>query len=235
MSSKQINQKEEIPIYTFGAISFKDLEHLVSIKRNISTEVFCNWFEADIQISHDDNVFFDDLIRENYFLIESYNEEELKVKFISPILNRVKFTDVDHEIRDFYEEKITYRTERFVLTGTTDFLVSKGLEYSKKPYFFIQEFKKSLKNDDPRPQLLAELISAVELNDFKVIKGAFIIGENWNFVILDKLDHEKYQYFVSYTLNATHINDLQQIYKNLLFVKHEIIHMEEQLMVIQTT
>jgi len=229
MSSE--NPKEEIPIYTFGAISFKDLEHIVSIKRNIITKVFCNWFEAPIKISSDDNVFFDSLIKEHYFLMSSYNEEELKVKFISPILNRVKFTDVEHEIRDFYEEKITYRTDRFVLTGTTDFLVSKGLEYSKKPYFFIQEFKKSIANDDPRPQLLAELISAVELNGFKVIKGAFIIGENWNFVILDKQKNDKYQYFVSHTLNSTNINDLQQIYKNLLFVKHEIIKMEEQLMI----
>jgi hypothetical protein len=229
MSSEK--PKAEIPIYTFGAISFKDLEHIVSIKRNIVTKVFCNWFEAPIQISSDDKVFFDGLIKEHYFLMGSYNEEELKVKFISPILNRVKFTDVEHEIRDFYEEKITYRTDRFVLTGTTDFLVSKGLEYSKKPYFFIQEFKRTIANDDPRRQLLAELISAVELNGFKVIKGAFIIGENWNFVILDKQENDKYQYFVSHTLNATHINDLEQIYKNLLFVKHEIIEREEQLMI----
>jgi hypothetical protein len=231
MSSEKNNQKEEIPTYTFGAITFKNLEDIVNIKRNIETEVFRNWFEAEIQMSHDDQVFFNDLIKDNYFLIESYNEEELKVKFISPILNRVKFTDVEHEIRDFYEEKITYRTDRFVLTGTTDFLVSKGLEYSKKPYFFIQEFKRTIANDDPRPQLLAELISAVELNGFKVIKGAFIIGENWNFVILDKQENDKYQYFVSHTLNATNHHDLQQIYKNLLFVKHEIIEMEKQLMI----
>ena len=229
MSSEKINPKKEIPIYTFGAISFKDLEFIVSLKRNISTIVFNDWFEAEIQINQNDQVFFDNLIRENYFLIESYNEEELKVKFISPILNHVKFTDVVYEIRDFYEQQMTYKTDRFILTGTTDFLVSKGLEYSKKPYFFIQEFKKSIRNDDPRPQLLAELISAVELNDFKVIKGAFIIGGNWNFVILDKLDHDKYQYFVSHTLNATNINDLLQIYKNLIFVKQKIIQAEKQL------
>ncbi|MCK5535297.1 MAG: hypothetical protein KAI79_00645 [Bacteroidales bacterium] len=166
------------------------------------------------------------LIQENYFLIESYNEEELKVKFISPILNLVKFTNVEYEIRDFYEAKITYKTDKFVLTGTTDFLVAKGLEYSKKPYFFIQEFKKSIKNDDPRPQLLAELISAVELNDFQAIKGAFIIGENWTFVILNKLDNNKYQYFNSHTLNATKVNDLTQIYKNLLYIKNKIIELE---------
>ncbi len=220
----------EVPMYTFGTMSFKVLEHLVRIKRNISTEVFNDWFGSDIRISHDDIVFCDDLINEHYFLIESYNEEELKVKFIAPILNRVTFTDVEHEIRDFYEEKITYETERFILTGITDFLVSKGLEYSKKPYFFIQEFKKTIRNDDPRPQLLAELLSAVELNDFTVIKGAFIIGENWNFAILEKLADNTYQYFFSHTLNATNRHDLQQIYKNLLFVKHEIITIEEQLL-----
>jgi len=47
MSSEKINQKKEVPIYTFGTISFKDLEHIVSIKRNVSTEVFYNWFESE--------------------------------------------------------------------------------------------------------------------------------------------------------------------------------------------
>lgn len=220
----------EIPVYTFGAMTFRDLENIVNIKRNIDTSVFSAWFEAEIRLAQEDELFLTDLIEQNYFLMESYNEEELKVKFIAPVLNRVKFTDVEQEIRDFYEAKITYKTEAFILTGTTDFFVSKGLEYSKKPYFFIQEFKKSIRNDDPRPQLLAELIAAVELNDFKVMKGAFVIGENWSFVLLDKLlEHHTYQYFVSHTLNATNINDLQRIYKNLLFVKDEIIKQEARL------
>lgn len=220
---------EEIPIYNFSAIRLPDLDNIVHLKRNLTLSAFDNWFDNKIQITGDDKLFFENLIEDNYFLIESYNEEELKVKFIAPILNRVKFTDVEHEIRDFYEEKITYKTDSFILTGVTDFLVSIGLEFSKKPYFFIQEFKKSIKNDNPRPQLLAELIAALELNDFKTIKGAYIIGENWSFVILEKLDTDKYQYFISNTLNATHVNDLEQIYKNLLFVKQEIIKMEEQL------
>ena len=224
MLIKEINQ--EIPTYTFSTISFRNLEQLVDIKRIISTDIFCSWFDTEIQINSADKIFLNNLIQENYFLIESYNEEELKVKFISPILNLVKFTNVEYEIRDFYEAKITYKTDKFVLTGTTDFLVAKGLEYSKKPYFFIQEFKKSIKNDDPRPQLLAELISAVELNDFQAIKGAFIIGENWTFVILNKLDNNKYQYFNSHTLNATKVNDLTQIYKNLLYIKNKIIELE---------
>ena len=55
------------------------------------------------------------------------------------------------------------------------------------------------------------------------MKGAFIIGENWNFVILEKLAKDKYQYFISRTFNATNIHDLESIYKKLLFVKQEVL------------
>jgi len=66
----------------------------------------------------------------------------------------------------------------------------RGLVESKKPYFFIQAFKRHEEYGNPRPQLLAELISAVELNDWKFIKGAYITGgcdillswRNWNFI-----------------------------------------------------
>jgi hypothetical protein len=96
------------------------------------------------------------------------------------------------------------------------------LEYAKKPYFFIQEFKRSEEYSNPRPQLIAELISAIELNQEEVIKGAYIIGAIWNFVILEKLGKEKYQYFVSSNFDSTKIDDLMGIYKNLLVLKEEI-------------
>jgi hypothetical protein len=56
------------------------------------------------------------------------------------------------------------------------------------------------------------------------MKGAFIVGENWIFVILNRLAEHKYHYSLSRTFNASNINDLQCIYKNLLFVKNEILN-----------
>ncbi|MEA3228880.1 MAG: hypothetical protein U9P38_07400 [Campylobacterota bacterium] len=50
--------------------------------------------------------------------------------------------------------KLQNKTENYIFTGTTDFVVSKGLFQSQKPYFFIQEFKKGKLNTDPEPQLL---------------------------------------------------------------------------------
>ena len=99
------------------------------------------------------------------------------------------------------------------------------MKRAKKPYFFIQEFKKRKNNGFPEPQLLAELISAVELNNWQTIKGAYIVGNQWNFVILEKLEVHKYQYFISEEFNSAKIDDLKIIYKNLLFVKNEVIDM----------
>jgi hypothetical protein len=118
---------------------------------------------------------------------------------------------------------MSYTTDKFILTGTVDFVVSEGLVESKKPYFFIQEFKRHEDYGNPRPQLLAELITAVELNDWRFIKGAYITGGNWYFVILEKLELHKYQYFISQNFDSTKIEDLKAIYKNLLFVKNEIL------------
>lgn len=90
----------------------------------------------------------------------------------------------------------------------------------------FREHQKPVYNFEP--QLLAELISAVKLNQFKEMKGAFIIGENWVFVILNRLAKHKYQYSLSRTFNSSNINDLQSIYKNLLFVKHEILEIQKR-------
>jgi hypothetical protein len=223
INNEFIKKNNKIPSFQFGKIRFRDLKQIVDINKKIKPEKkFDTWFGYKHSFEKNEIDFFEKLIDRNSFLIDSYKEEDLKIHFISPILTKVDFLLIDKEVRDFYEEPITYETDRFILTGITDFLVSKGLEYAQKPYFFIQEFKKSIKNDDPRPQLLAELISAVELNQWKSIKGAYIVGSIWNFVILEKIEKDKYQYFTSSNFDATKIDDLKSIYKNLLFIKDEI-------------
>jgi len=70
---------------------------------------------------------------------------------------------------------------------------------------------------------IQRLTRIIELNAQTSMKGAYIVGENWNFVILEKLDTNKYQYFISRTFNSTNIKDLKDIYRNLMFVKCEIM------------
>ncbi len=225
---KRLNaeEKNRVPSFTFSKITFDDLDSLVDIKQNLEVNIFKSWLNNDLNLTEDTTRFLAQLIQKESRYISVYNEEDLKINLIAPILSRIDFKITEY-IRAFYDEKLTYETDEFILTGLCDFYVSKGLRKAEQPYFFIQEFKKGLHYSNPQPQLLAELISAIELNGFTTMKGAYIVGAIWNFVILEKQDKNQYQYFVSENFDSTKINDLKAIYKNLLFVKTEIIKMAE--------
>ena len=212
-----------IPTYSFSKITINDLKKCVNIKRSYEEIAFNDWFNYKNELDIDDIVFLEKLLAKYGKFIKSYKEETLKANFIIPIINQVDFLSIEFETSPFYEEVISYETDKFIFNGETDFVISRGLEYSEKPYFFIQEFKKGKVSTDPEPQLLAELISAVELNNWNIIKGAYIVGSIWNFVILEKLGKDKYQYFVSDNFDSSKIEDLKSIYKNLVFIKNEII------------
>ena len=221
-------EENKIPTYQFSKISMPQLKKLVNIKQKSSGNYFDTWFNNKNIVDNDTNLFFQELIDNNKELINAYNEEDLKIKFLAPLLNKVKFTSTKNEFRDFYELPLLYKTDEFILNGTTDFVVSKGLFESEKPYFFIQEFKKGQTNAYPESQLLAELVTATELNGWDNIKGAYVVGASWYFVILKRLKKHTYHYFVSQSFDSTKIQDLQNIYTNLLFIKNEITQIIEK-------
>ncbi len=218
---------DQIPTYQYSKIRDTDLKTLFEIEQKLDGRRFDDWFHTPRDIDQATVSFLTELLDENTVLIERYSEEDLKVNFLVPLLNKVRFKSFEKEMREFYELPMTYATEKFIFNGTVDFVVAEGLVESKKPYFFIQEFKRSEDYGNPRPQLLAELISAVELNAWTVIKGAYIIGGSWHFVILEKVDRETYHYFLSQNFDSTKLEDLTLIYKHLLCVKQEILSMIE--------
>ena len=217
-------KQNKIPCYQFSSITSKDLRDLFDIEENLTdNEKFNEWFNFEYNITDYENQELNKLLDKNKHLIQSYSEEDLKLNFIGPIINLVNFLMIDRKIRSFYEESLVYKTDKFIFSGTTDFLISKGLKFSEKPYFFIQEFKKGEELKYPEPQLLSELIAATELNNYTEIKGAYILGEIWRFVILEKLGDNKYQYFVSESLNSSKIDELKIIFNNLQFIKDFVI------------
>ena len=216
---------EGIPVYSFSKITENQLKNCVKIRKEFDKNKFNDWFNFNYTVLDDEEKFFNDLIDLYGDFLDGYKEETLKAHFIIPILNKVSFLSKDYRISGLYEEILIYETDKFIFNGTTDFVFAKGLEESEKPYFFIQEFKRGKKYDDPEVQLLAELIAGVELNNRKIMKGAYIKGVIWKFVILEKLEKHNYQYYISQAFNSARIEDLKDIYKNLLYIKNEIIDM----------
>ena len=216
-------ENNNIKTYSFSKMRDSELTQLFDIEQKINKNIFNSWFDNDISVTKDTYNFLVELLEEEQEYISFYDEEDLKMRFLSPILLKVNFKNTD--FRDFYDEKLVYKTEEFILNGEVDFTISTSLRVAKKPYFFIQEFKRAEDYSNPRPQLLAELIAGVELNSWDSIKGAYIVGAIWNFVILQRVKKHTYNYYISQNFDSTKIDDLTDIYKNLLFVKNEIIEM----------
>ena len=110
---KGLNE-DGVQSYAFSKITDKKLKELVGIKQVINNDIFTNWFGFKLTFSDELISFFEYLIDKNIYLIKKYNEEDLKVKFIIPLLNKVDFLSYENEFRDFYELALTYKTDKFI-------------------------------------------------------------------------------------------------------------------------
>jgi hypothetical protein len=209
----------EIKSYNFSTIKFSDLEEIVSIKPKRNDSKFDEWFSYNYDVSEIDSNFFANLIERHATLLNFYMEEDLKMKFLSPIFNQVNFTtDKFHE---WYDGILWGMVNGVEIKGFADFMVATGIDQAKKPYFFIQEFKPSVPDRNPEIQLLAELLIAIEKNKTIIMRGGYIIRRNWFFVILEKIGENQFEYFVSKQFDSLELPDLKQIYVNLQAVKHK--------------
>ena len=137
-----------------------------------------------------------------------WSEENLKMKFISPILDLGQVLDSDRFV-SFFDKPLAGEVEGYKLSVKADFLIASGLlDYVKAPYFHFQEYKPQ-KNPtgDPMAQILEAFLIARETN-IKTGKniplyGCEIIGAQWKFVIM-----EDKTYCVSKTYDSTDKNDL---------------------------
>jgi hypothetical protein len=152
----------------------------------------------------------------------AWNEEELKMNFIAPIL-RIANINQKGLIGTFFERKIKGVVMNIAISVICDCLVAtpKLSGNPNLPYFFLQEFKRS-KGDshDPEGQMLAAMIVAQNQNhDAKPIYGSWIQGRFWYFTTLINQD-----YCVSKPFDATDPAILLQIVFILRHLKDLILN-----------
>ncbi len=209
----------ETKSYSFSSIRFSDLQKIVSIRLVLDENKFKDWFLSSYKLNRKESIFLKDLIKKHARLLPSYLEEDLKAKFLIPILNQADFmTDT---FRDWYDPVFGGLVNDYELKGFVDYMIAKGEIEPQKPYFFIQEFKPSIPDRNPEYQLLAEMLVAIEKNGATVFRGAYIIGQHWKFVILEKIGENQFEYFVSEAFDALKLADLKRIYSILQTVKHK--------------
>lgn len=114
-----------------------------------------------------------------------WNEEELKLYFLGPLVTLVDFDSQDFNF--FAGRWLSSDVDHHELCGIVDGVVARGHWEPVHPYFCLTEYKPEKGRDrDPGGQTVSAMLAARALNnDGKTVYGAYILGRFWFFLTLD--------------------------------------------------
>jgi hypothetical protein len=199
---------------TLKGKQYKEAELILLFKLNriveYKTPLMEEWLNVENPIFDIGEQYnFDKKYKEVQTKIAGWSEEDLKMKFITHILE-LGHLEEGNGIVTFFDKMISATVQGTPLKIKADFIMAKGLlNVLQKPYFHFQEYKPLINpKGEPMAQILeAFLIAQVKNNDTKMpLYGVETIGKHWSFVIM-----EGNEYCVSPTYDCTKKNDLLQI------------------------
>ena len=173
------------------------------------TPLMQEWLDVQMpELNIGEQYIFDEDLTNAQKHIAGWNEEDLKMKFISTILKLGNLRDGD-TIMGYFDKIISATVEDIKLTVKSDFMLAKGiLDVFETPYFHFQEYK-PYKNPsgDSMAQLLEAFLIAQEKNqNGKPLYGVDIMGANWRFVIM-----QGKEYCISHAFDSVDRTDLLTI------------------------
>lgn len=234
MSSKTNKIKHT---FQFSSFTQQKAIRLFQLKKEFDSPLLDFWFEqaAKMTISSQEMEVIEKLQAKLIIYINGWNEEELKVKFIVPLMELVNFDDHILEIASFTERPLSVQIEDTEIKGMVDLMVATGIYAPEHPFFFIHEYKKEQESSgDAIGQLLATMFVAQELNkqarsfslfetskrtfEHVPIYGVYVIGRFWFFVRLAGQN-----YHISNAFDSVKKADLLEIFKLLKTQKKMIL------------
>jgi hypothetical protein len=219
MAKKSRNQDEESGIKNWREGDLINTFRLNRIK-TYQTPAMQEWLRVDAaELNVGEQYLFDISYRNALKSIEGWSEEDLKMKFISPVLLLGHIVD-DDKVIGYYDKIISATIEDVKLIVKSDFMFARGvLDVFSTPYFHFQEYK-PYKNPsgDSMAQLLQAFLIAQEKNkNGQLLYGVDIVGKQWSFVIMEGKD-----YCISKVYDSVDRDDLLMIiailrkFKNIL-------------------
>jgi hypothetical protein len=198
-------ETEELEI-TFGIEQFDEMEKLN------------HWLGSQTTLTTSEQETVEKLKKALRNNADFWNEDELKLQFIAPLLLIVDYNLPKCKV--FSQRPLSAIIRGIEIGGRVDFVLSKGKQKPLKPYFFIHEYKQETKKGsaDPKGQLLSEMLVAQAKNETPMpIYGCYVLGRSWFFVVLDEN-----QYAVSNAYNASD-DDIYNIVAILRKVKDYVL------------
>ena len=168
----------------------QDLEIEFGLFQNFNSTLLNNWLSSTTTFDDSIKQRLDKLSRKYFEFADYWNEDELKMQGISPILDIVDYSSKYYTV--FSQRPLSATINGIEIGGRVDFMIAKGRQKPIQPYFFIHEYKQETKrgSGDPKGQLLSELLAAQHRNNVEFpIYGCYVIGQNWYFLVLENKNY----------------------------------------------
>lgn len=214
---------------SFSSFSEQKAINMFNLSPQLEGEMLDVWFNRtkNIDVTENELERLRELLAKSRIFIRGWNEDELKWKFLGPIIELVNFDNFELKIGAFSERPLSLKVNNIEIKGIVDLVIAFGTFAPEQPFFFIQEFKKEQdSNGDAVGQLLAAMSIAQELNKapkpislFEIetktyvnipLYGSYVIGRFWFFL---KLEGTKYQ--ISKAYDSLDEEELIEIFKIL--------------------
>jgi hypothetical protein len=184
---------------SFEQWDIDEVEIQFGLVRKHSLPALEEWLAAEVQMSSFEMELLEPLREKLRLYVEDWNEDELKFKFIAPLLGLVNFDMEAVNIHAFTQRALSGTVAGISVGGRVDFIVARGKSKPMQPYFFLHEYKKERGSDNnPRAQLLVEMLVAKEHNHIEYpLYGCYVVGRNWFFVVLEGNEYALSDAFVA--------------------------------------
>ncbi len=208
---------EKIKNKSFETWLYEDVGKAFDLKRLRNHPILTDLESLKLPANHPDTAAIEVLRLRLLDYVDSWNEDEIKFLFISPIINLVNYMSDKYKIFTQRTLSVTYDNGTKTTSGKVEFMIATGIQTPQKPFFFLHEYKQENRRDnDPLGQLLIAMVAAQTQNaDKETLYGCYVSGRNWFFVVL-----EGKEYAVSKAYDATQ-STIYQLFAILLWFKQK--------------
>ncbi len=204
----------------FSDWTIQKLQKRFGLIDNHEHQALAEWLGGMSEIDANDETKLLALSKSLTHRIDYYNEQELIINVIAPVLSFIQFQG--RSFSSFSERYISAIIDGEELSGFPDLLIAHGTQDPENPFFCLHEYKKTLEADkDPHGQCLAAMLVAQKLNGQDMpIYGCSVLGKEWRFFVLIGLE-----FAISNVYIITQ-NDILDIVRILKALKSKIIAFE---------
>lgn len=150
---------------SFDTWTYEQVEDAFGIELILTSPRFTDWLDAaDCSPNALEKATLDEYRNLLFDEVKNWNEDELKLFFIGPVLGLIHFKTA--HFKPFTQRTLTIETETVSASGKVDFMLAKGKMIPKIPYFCLHEYKANPRRqenrceNDPLGQLLIGMVAA---------------------------------------------------------------------------